>query len=1412
MFKLCGKQETEGLKLRVVNISGDVDKLYLANVTSTTKYNLFTFLPKALFEQYRRVANIYFTLVAGLSLSPYTPVRAWTTWTPLAIVLGVSLFKEGYEDYKRYAADKEINSRKVEVLNPATKKYEIRAWSQLVCGDVVVVRKDEFIPADLIFLTAENEEGTCYIETMNLDGETNLKIKKALDATMVLTHESLAGFRGVIKCEAPNEVIYQFTGNMELQPPFVAAPSVLPLSPAAMLLRGCSLRNTTAIHGVVVYAGHDTKVFMNATRPPSKRSNVERTVDYIILFMFALLFSMCLIGAFYSAIWTHNRLPFLWYMRPDSVTPQYDPALPGVVGVTDFITNFILYGYLIPISLYISIEIVKVTQAMVFIASDLEMYHEESDTPALARTSNLNEELGMVSTIMTDKTGTLTRNVMEFFKCSVAGVSYGAGVTEIERANCARKGQVLVEQNDPSAPGYREQYFNFFDTRLMGTAWCGEQDPETLEMFFRMMAVCHTVIPDGPPEEHSIKYECESPDEAALVVAAKVFGFFFYKRTNTSVFVRERTRSGVKDVEYQVLNVLEFNSTRKRQSVIIRDPQGRVLVFCKGADTAIYERLDRSHPLNTSYKAVTTSHMEDYGSGGLRTLCLAYTEVEPAFYASWQKQYIEAKTSLEDRDAKLDAVAELIERDLRLLGCTAIEDKLQEGVPLAIEQLAQAGIRIWVLTGDKQETAINIAYACSLITERMTQFIITGGWPEVEAMELAGEVVQAAKLASKKVEDSMQRVMAEMDGSPPGAQFAIIIDGKALSYALHPTLRDKLLRVGWRCETVVCCRVSPLQKSLVTALVASKGEITLAIGDGANDVGMILKAHIGVGISGQEGMQAVMSADFAIAQFRFLVPLLLVHGRWSYKRITRMVNFFFYKNLIFGISIFAYNAFCAFSGQYIYEDTYMTLYNVIFTSVLPLIIGMFDRDMDRPWALKYPGIYKQGQRNEYFNRNAIVGWICVALYQVAIIVLFVLYGSRATVIYSERGDCVTMFQTGVIMYTIILIVVHCQMLSIMEQFTFLHHIAVWGSQAIWIVFLLAFGALPVSISADLYNLFIGVVGGSPQYWLYLLVTPAAAILPVVFFRMCRRQLFPADHEIVQEIQKAHQRELRQARGGASLTDLNQAAQKASALQGTPKGALGGYSPPYPPQQSVHTTASPVIRVDPRSTVTGGMGASAGRASGALTNPSAPFQKGESRQGGRSVAADSLHEGSLTSVTAVPPLGARHQAGGLRQPPSVAFDAHGQQAQSPSSTAVYASASITNNPMRSTQEPRLVVELPSMKRHTRSNSGGSSPPHSPTPPRPTHGPPSWLSRPSSTPAILPSLSPAPPAPPEHHLPPSALHPLPSFPGQILSLGPGSSALNPYANGVRDHLPVHGAGPAPPVSPLDGEMLRVYGAAL
>jgi len=816
----CGRKsevETERL-VHIAEATHPRHALYANNFTRTTKYTLLTYLPKSLFEQYRRLANIYFTAVAALSLTEYSPVRPWTTWTPLVIVMGVSMVKEGIEDYRRYRADREVNNRMVEVLDPETKKFVEKPWQSILVGDVIRTRRDETFAADVIFLGSDNDEGTCYVETMNLDGETNLKIKKSMEETKHMGEDDLGSLAGIIECEPPNSRLYQFTGNMVLSTKALGGhdlkkPVKVPISASQVILRGCSLRNTPFVYGVAIYAGHDTKVFKNASKAPSKRSFVERNTDKIIIFMFAILLAMVIVSMVFLGIWVEDDYKKNWYLATFDQPDQYDPSRPAVAAWTQFVTAFILYGYLIPISLYVSIEVVKIAQSVMYIGQDREMYHKETDTPALARTSNLNEELGMVTYVLSDKTGTLTRNVMEFFKASIGGVSYGAGITEVERSNAERKGETLPEYDEAALAKYRENYFNFYDSRLMDGAWQHETDPHRIEMFFRLLAVCHTVVPCSPQNEKEIKYEAESPDEAALVVAAKVMGFFFYARTASSVTVRETTPAGTRDVVYEVLNILEFSSTRKRMSIIVRDDSGRLIIFTKGADSVIYERLSPNNPQNAKLKGVTTQHMEEYGSAGLRTLCLSYAELDPAFYAQWQAQFMQAKTSMEDRVEKVAAVAELIEKNLQLLGCTAIEDKLQEGVPQCIKQLAAAGIKLWVLTGDKMETAINIAFACSLITEEMQQFVLDATCPEADELEAAGRIEEADMLCHSRIQQQLAKVeatMSEQEGSC--LQYALVIDGKALSYALSDKLAPTFLKVGVQCLAVVCCRVSPLQK------------------------------------------------------------------------------------------------------------------------------------------------------------------------------------------------------------------------------------------------------------------------------------------------------------------------------------------------------------------------------------------------------------------------------------------------------------------------------------------------------------------------------------------------------------------------------------------------------------------------
>ncbi|CAN1311225.1 Phospholipid-transporting ATPase 3 [Linum perenne] len=1057
---------------------------FKGNSIATTKYNFLTFLPKGLFEQFRRVANCYFLMISILSMTPISPVNPVTNVVPLSLVLFVSLIKEAFEDWKRLQNDMSINNNPVDLLND--QGWETVSWKKLQVGDIVKIKQDGFFPADLLFLASTNADGVCYIETSNLDGETNLKIRKALERTWdYLTPEKAAEFKGEVQCEQPNNSLYTFTGNLIIEN------QTLPLSPNQLLLRGCSLRNTEYIVAAVIFTGHESKVMMNSMNVPSKRSTLERKLDKLILALFGTLFTMCLIGAIGSGIFISSDYYYLELKR--EVGLEFNPSNRTSVATLTMFTLITLYSTIIPISLYVSIEMVKFIQCAQFINKDLHMYHAETNTPALARTSNLNEELGQVEYIFSDKTGTLTRNLMEFFKCSIGGEVYGTGFTEIERGGAERNGAKLEEA--PRSPhAIREKGFNFDDSRIMRGAWRNESNPDICKEFFRCLAICHTVLTEGEESPDKITYQAASPDEAALVTAAKNFGFFFFRRTPTMIYVREshvEKMGNVTDVPYEILNVLEFNSTRKRQSVVCRYPDGRLVLYCKGADTVVFERLGDG---NDGLKKITREHLEQFGSAGLRTLCLAYKDLNPETYESWNEKFIQAKSSLRDREKKLDEVAELIEKDLVFIGATAIEDKLQEGVPTCIETLSRAGIKIWVLTGDKLETAINIAYV----------------------FFCQGDQVEIAQFMKEEVKREITRCLEEAQHSLrtlSGPKLALVIDGKCLMYALDPSLRVMLLNLSLNCHSVVCCRVSPLQKAQVTSLV-KKGarKITLSIGDGANDVSMIQAAHIGVGISGLEGMQAVMASDFAIAQFRYLTDLLLVHGRWSYLRICKVITYFFYKNLTFTLTQFWFTFHTGFSGQRFYDDWFQSLYNVIFTALPVIIVGLFDKDVSSTLSKKYPQLYKEGIRNMFFKWRVVWTWAFFSVYQSLIFYTFVtLSGASGK---NSSGRMFGLWDVSTMAFTCVVITVNLRLLMMCNSITRWHYISVGGSILAWFVFILIYSLLRENVLYVIY-----VLMSTYYFYLTVILVPIVALLGDFIYQGVERWFFPYDYQVVQEIHR-----------------------------------------------------------------------------------------------------------------------------------------------------------------------------------------------------------------------------------------------------------------------------------------------------
>uniref|UniRef100_A0A8C0XY28 Phospholipid-transporting ATPase n=1 Tax=Castor canadensis TaxID=51338 RepID=A0A8C0XY28_CASCN len=819
-------------------------------------------------------------------------------------------------------------------------------------------------------LNNSEPQAMCYIETSNLDGETNLKIRQGLPATSDIKDiDSLVRISGKIECESPNRHLYDFVGNIRLD-----GHGTVPLGADQILLRGAQLRNTQWVHGIVVYTGHDTKLMQNSTSPPLKLSNVERITNVQILILFCILIAMSLVCSVGAAIWNRRHSGKDWYLNLN-----YGGA--NNFGL-NFLTFIILFNNLIPISLLVTLEVVKFTQAY-FINWDLDMHYEPTDTAAMARTSNLNEELGQVKYIFSDKTGTLTCNVMQFKKCTIAGVAYGLALFFPFR----QSSQIGDEKT-------------FSDSSLLENLQNNHPTAPIICEFLTMMAVCHTAVPEREGEK--IIYQAASPDEGALVRAAKQLNFVFTGRTPDSVIIDSLGQ----EERYELLNVLEFTSARKRMSVIVRTPSGKLRLYCKGADTVIYERLAET----SKYKEITLKHLEQFATEGLRTLCFAVAEISESDFQEWRAVYQRASTSVQNRLLKLEESYELIEKNLQLLGATAIEDKLQDQVPETIEMLMKADIKIWILTGDKQETAINIGHSCKLLKKNMGMIVINEG-------SLDG------------TRETLSRHCATLgDALRKENDFALIIDGKTLENALAFGVRQYFLDLALSCKAVICCRVSPLQKSEVVEMVKKQVKvITLAIGDGANDVSMIQTAHVGVGISGNEGLQAANSSDYSIAQ--------------SANTVKKKILIFF---LILVLIWFAFVN--GFSGQILFERWCIGLYNVMFTAMPPLTLGIFERSCRKENMLKYPELYKTSQNALDFNTK--VFWVhCLnGLFHSVILFWFPLKALQYGTVFGN-GKTSDYLLLGNFVYTSV-----CLSLLTRISFSQFSHIAIWGSIALWVVF------------------------------------------------------------------------------------------------------------------------------------------------------------------------------------------------------------------------------------------------------------------------------------------------------------------------------------------------------------------------
>ena len=1045
---------------------------------------------------------IYFLGVSIVQVIPgISPTGRYTTLIPLIFVLCVTLVKDTYEDWKRRLADRVVNNSRTLVYRG--KKWESIFWSDVVIGDLVAVSKGESFPADLVMIWSTEREGSCYIETANLDGENNLKLRKSPQALFSLfVHSTTDAERqlpvppqisGRIVCETPNNKLYHFDGYVERTEHGKLQPRV-PLVSDNILLRGSQLRNTSTIYGIVVFTGSDTKLVQNSINKFYKSSRVDsitnRQIFFVFLFQIALSIFLSIAFRISSSVAEDH-----WYLTTSS---SYNPDGDAAVS---FLTFMILMNSLIPISLYVMMEMVKLFQATM-INNDIMMFGDESG--ASVRNSKLNEELGQVEYVFSDKTGTLTCNVMEFRRFSCLSTDSATGVV-----TALSYGEKPKDELTGSFAS-RANKFTFEDTRVSKGRWRQQQNKEEVRFLLQAMAVCNTVVPEKD-ERGTIAYQASSPDEGCLVRAAAVLGIEMVDRTESSIIVAD----GRERQKWDILRVVEFSSARKRMSVVCRDPLGRLLLLTKGADSAIMDRLKCENAVIGHAHDQTRSILSSFAAEGLRTLVFATCDLTEEFYYRWRSNYDSVCTAIHERTEKVDAAADKIEKDLVLIGTTAIEDRLQDNVPQTIELLSHAGAKVWVLTGDKQETAISIGYSCRLLHSAMGLFTFDD-------------------CDSSNIRHALEKYIVDVEAAAveSGQEIGLVIQGSMLLSILpvkgdphsNEYEADLFVSLATKCKAVLCCRVSPLQKAQIVEAVKERVEsVTLAIGDGANDVSMIQTAHVGVGITGFEGLQAARASDYSICYFEHLQRLLLVHGRWSYRRIAKLIVFSFYKNMSLYMTQFWFCMFNMFTGQTLHDSWALAMYNLAFTAFPIMVLAIFDRDVEAPRMLskeQFPELYEDGIKNRLFNTVEFWKYTLTALMH-SLFCFFIPLLCWDSLSEPDTGREVGLSGFSISGYTTILIVVTIKCGLETNTWTIINLAAVLLSLYFWFLFLFLYCSMYEYIELEDFSAWYGAdtrILRNPTYWLIVILVTVTSVLRDSWYKFYVRSYNPQLFHCVQSFE------------------------------------------------------------------------------------------------------------------------------------------------------------------------------------------------------------------------------------------------------------------------------------------------------
>jgi len=875
---------------------------------------------------------------------------------------------------------------------PSSHVFEISKKSRdLKVGDVLKLSKGDRVPADVIILkclsndtsaqktgqeeTQEDEElllddldasreggsehttaqkgdadtdaaadggsaGETFIRTDQLDGETDWKLRLASSLSQNLATEELVCLR--VTGGKPDKKVNEFVGTLELLSSRQEAmgssstqdnnqQKVAPLSIDNTAWANTVIASNATTLAVIMYTGPQTRSALSTSPSRSKTGLLEYEINSLtkILCFLTLALSIILVAAEgFSSTEGH-----IWYVK--------------------IMRFLVLFSTIVPISLRVNLDLGKSVYSW-FIQRDPGI------PGAVVRTSTIPEDLGRIEYLLSDKTGTLTQNEMEMKKIHVGTVSYANDAMD-EVTTYVRQGFHLTPSiSSRASQNLATPSSSFAAGGNIGATRTRREIGSRVRDVVLALALCHNVTPTTEEENGKTvnSYQASSPDEIAIVRWTESVGLRLAHRDRKSM-VLESTETGRPVVKVRILDIFPFTSEGKRMGIIVQFYEklqagvpslgsGEIWFYQKGADTVMSPIVAANDWLDEE-----TANM---AREGLRTLVVGRKKLSAGEYQEFLVKYKQASLAITGREAGMQAiVSQYLERDLELLGVTGVEDKLQKDVKPSLELLRNAGIKIWMLTGDKVETARCVAVSSKLVARG--QYIHT-----------------IAKLRRKDVaQENLDFLRSKTDS-------CLLIDGESLAMYLTHFNRE-FVSVAVLLPTVVACRCSPTQKADVAKLIKEyTRKRVCCIGDGGNDVSMIQAADVGVGIVGKEGRQASLAADFSIEQFHHLTKLLVWHGRNSYKRSAKLAQFVIHRGLIIAVCQTMFSIALNFEPEGLYKDWLMVGYATVYTA-MPVLSLVLDKDVDEDLANLYPELYKELTSGRSLSYRTFFVWVFVSIYQ-----------------------------------------------------------------------------------------------------------------------------------------------------------------------------------------------------------------------------------------------------------------------------------------------------------------------------------------------------------------------------------------------------------------------------------------------